>query len=262
MGCTSSKQTSAMAGPGVTATAPASGAASTLLQNQPVAGKVHAAEIGRFAANAAIATATKKVAKVADSKVYSMAMQSVAAVETAPTSRRQEAWAVCDAAWARALEKGKKAETAWPELPRLESEEEAAVQEKRENAAELLACERELSEGHFDLYQQIPPSNTNRRVTVLPGPGGIACDVDDEDLYEPAKMDVEDASGQLRISQPAPLLASAKFLEEDSETGDKIQNGVESSVFGLSLFACCAPPRVTESDIEFETVSQEQRAHR
>jgi len=258
MGCASSKQSSQVAGRSATATATASGAASTLLQNQLVTGKVQATEVRRFATIAAVATATKIVAKVADGKVYAMAIQSLVAVEVAPTSTRQEAWALCDAAWARALVKSKKVEAAWPELPRLENEEEAASQEKREIATEMMPCERELSQDHFELYQQFPPSSTNRKITVLSGPGGIACDIDDEDLYQAARENVEDASEQFRCSQAAPSLTSTNCPEEEPQAGGGVQNHVESSLFGFSLFACCVPPQVTESDIEeIKTVRQE-----
>lgn len=228
MGCTSSKQTQASAGS-------SAGAASKTLLQSATGNKrqVAVAESGRFDQLAAAATAAeKKISKVADSEMYATAVESTIAVEVAPTSKRQEAWALCDAAWARALEKGNKAEKSWPSLPQLEQprEESEACQKTQQQLGAEDAGGVSQGELELDDIPQYPangtaPSRSHQHIcTVMPGVGGIACDVDEDESDQAVAESVADDSKELKLP----------------EAKEDVQKTAVFSVFGFSLFAMCA----------------------
>eukprot|EP00930_Biecheleria_cincta_P082893 TRINITY_DN72535_c0_g1_i1.p1 TRINITY_DN72535_c0_g1~~TRINITY_DN72535_c0_g1_i1.p1 ORF type:complete len:346 (+),score=90.39 TRINITY_DN72535_c0_g1_i1:19-1056(+) len=63
-----------------------------------------------------LAEAKKHAACVPEHLIYQSASNSVAALETSSASSRQNAWAVCEALWARAAEKGAAELESWPKL--------------------------------------------------------------------------------------------------------------------------------------------------
>jgi len=248
MGCSSSKQAHTIVGD----KASVDGTAKTLLQrasgSKP---QVAVADARRFDQLAAAATAAeKKVAKVADSKIYSTAVESAIAVEEAPTSRRREAWAFCDAAWARALEKGNKAEKTWAPLPQLEvvKEHDADACPKTEqrlgaeNAGVVCQGELELDGNpEYPANGTAPFSSDQRMFTVMPGVGGIACDVDEDDSDQAAAECAVDASMEVKLPQKTRRGVDAMRKDGDTETAEDVQMTTMFPDFGFSLFAMCVP---------------------
>jgi len=227
-------------------------ASKTLLQSPP--NNKRQIEVGesRRSDKLAAAAAGKKIAKVADSKIYATAVGSVVAVEAASTSIRQEAWAHCDAAWARALEKGKKAEKLWPSLPRLDIVEEPDACEKMEQQVgtenRSVVPQGELEEDDVPEYpiNGVPPSSSGRRnCTVMPGVGGIACDVDEDESDQVAAENAEDASKELKLLETVvPFCVGGDAMEQKVECTKAAEEAQKTSafpVFGFSLFAMCTP---------------------
>lgn len=60
-----------------------------------------------------VAEAEESAATVSEDRIYRAACDSFVAVEVSSAARRQAAWALCDAMWARAAEKGAKEEESW-----------------------------------------------------------------------------------------------------------------------------------------------------
>jgi len=150
--------------------------------------------------------------------------------------------------WKRA----KKAEKLWPSLPRLDIVEEPDACEKMEQQVgtenRSVVPQGELEEDDVPEYpiNGVPPSSSGRRnCTVMPGVGGIACDVDEDESDQVAAENAEDASKELKLLETVvPFCVGGDAMEQKVECTKAAEEAQKTSafpVFGFSLFAMCTP---------------------